>query len=60
MYRLFQLPRSYIFLYPAKLITDVTVAGVSGGWTNDEKVPHAWIVYNDARKSEVWGKARAK
>lgn len=30
--------------HPQKLITDVTVAGVSGGRTLDERVPHAWIV----------------
>lgn len=26
---------------------DVTVAGVSGGRTSDEKVPRAWIVLSD-------------
>ncbi|KAF8157900.1 hypothetical protein B0H34DRAFT_706636 [Crassisporium funariophilum] len=29
---------------PDKLITDATVAGVSGGRTADEKVPRAWVV----------------
>ena len=29
---------------PQKLIQDVTVAGVSGGRTSDEKVPRAWVV----------------
>ena len=35
---------------PDKLINDVTVAGVSGGRTLDEKVPRAWIVLNSAGK----------
>jgi len=34
--------------HPDKLIGDVTVAGVSGGRTSDEKVPRAWIVLNAA------------
>ncbi|KAG2123809.1 hypothetical protein DEU56DRAFT_828795 [Suillus clintonianus] len=29
---------------PDKLITDASVAGVSGGRTSDERVPRAWIV----------------
>ncbi|KAF7768672.1 hypothetical protein Agabi119p4_7915 [Agaricus bisporus var. burnettii] len=33
-----------LLAHPQKLITDVTVAGVSGGRTSDEKVPRAWIV----------------
>ncbi|KAJ7342708.1 hypothetical protein DFH08DRAFT_1010977 [Mycena albidolilacea] len=33
---------------PDKLITDVSVAGVSGGRTSDEKVPRAWIVLSAA------------
>ncbi|KAG6845061.1 hypothetical protein H0H87_001123 [Tephrocybe sp. NHM501043] len=34
---------------PQHLISDVTVAGVSGhGRTSDEKVPRAWIVLSDA------------
>ncbi|KAG1737862.1 uncharacterized protein EDB91DRAFT_1237828 [Suillus paluster] len=33
-----------ILAQPDKLITDVSVAGVSGGRTRDERVPHAWIV----------------
>lgn len=47
-------------------ITDVSVAGVSGGRTVDEKVPRAWIVLNDegkrkggdtvARELDVWVK----
>lgn len=35
---------------PDKLISDVTVAGVSGGRTSDEKVPRAWIVLNSTGK----------
>lgn len=30
--------------HPEELIVDVTVAGVSGGRTADERVPRAWIV----------------
>ncbi|KIL66829.1 hypothetical protein M378DRAFT_74729 [Amanita muscaria Koide BX008] len=33
-----------LLAHPKKLIEDVTVAGVSGGRTSDEKVPRAWIV----------------
>ena len=37
--------------HPSKLISDVSVAGVSGfGRTPDEKVPRAWIVLNSAGK----------
>ena len=36
--------------HPEKLINDVSVAGVSGGRTSDEKVPRAWIVLNSAGK----------
>ncbi|GLB38764.1 putative AMP-binding enzyme C-terminal domain [Lyophyllum shimeji] len=35
---------------PQHLITDATVAGVSGGRTSDEKVPRAWVVLSDAGK----------
>lgn len=35
---------------PEKLIFDVTVAGVSGGRTSDEKVPRAWVVMSDEGK----------
>jgi len=35
---------------PEKLINDVTVAGVSGGRTLDEKIPRAWIVLTSAGK----------
>ncbi|KII90717.1 hypothetical protein PLICRDRAFT_174091 [Plicaturopsis crispa FD-325 SS-3] len=37
--------------HPDKLITDVSVAGVSGGRTSDEKVPRAWIVLSPAGKA---------
>ncbi|KAF5348540.1 hypothetical protein D9756_009586 [Leucocoprinus leucothites] len=37
--------------HPKKLIVDVTVAGVSGGRTEDEKVPRAWIVLSEAGKA---------
>ena len=33
---------------PRKLITDATVAGVSGGRMSDEKVPRAWVVLSSA------------
>ncbi|EKM79646.1 hypothetical protein AGABI1DRAFT_128792 [Agaricus bisporus var. burnettii JB137-S8] len=36
-----------LLAHPQKLVADVTVAGVSGGRTSDEKVPHAWIVLTD-------------
>ena len=32
---------------PDRLVSDVTVAGVSGGRTSDEKVPRAWVVLSD-------------
>jgi acyl-CoA synthetase (AMP-forming)/AMP-acid ligase II len=35
---------------PKRIIVDVTVAGVSGGRTSDEKVPRAWVVLSDAGK----------
>jgi len=35
---------------PDGLVSDVTVAGVSGGRTSDEKVPRAWIVLSQAGK----------
>ena len=34
--------------HPDKLVVDVSVAGVSGGRTQDEKVPRAWIVLSEA------------
>ena len=33
---------------PRGLITDATVAGVSGGRISDEKVPRAWVVLSSA------------
>lgn len=36
-----------LLAHPEKLISDVTVAGVSGGRTADEKVPRAWIVLSE-------------
>ncbi len=35
---------------PDRLITDATVAGVSGGRTSDEKIPRAWVVLSIAGK----------
>ncbi|KAG2033460.1 hypothetical protein BDR03DRAFT_1014312 [Suillus americanus] len=37
-----------ILAQPDKLIIDVSVAGVSGGRTSDERVPRAWIVLSPA------------
>ncbi|KAF8962991.1 hypothetical protein BDZ97DRAFT_1701982 [Flammula alnicola] len=39
-----------LLAHPAQLITDATVAGVSGGRTDDEKVPRAWVVLSDTGK----------
>lgn len=33
-----------LMTHPEKLITDVCVAGVSGGQNGDEKVPRVWII----------------
>ncbi|KAK7064934.1 hypothetical protein R3P38DRAFT_61554 [Favolaschia claudopus] len=41
-----------LFAHPEKLISDVSVAGVSGGRTDDEKVPRAWIVLSRAGKKK--------
>ncbi|KAF7362910.1 hypothetical protein MVEN_00641900 [Mycena venus] len=41
-----------LFAHPAKLISDVSVAGVSGGRTADEKVPRAWIVLSSTGKKQ--------
>jgi acyl-CoA synthetase (AMP-forming)/AMP-acid ligase II len=35
---------------PDHLIIDVSVAGVSGGRTSDEKVPRAWVVLSEEGK----------
>ncbi|KAJ7285273.1 hypothetical protein C8J57DRAFT_1498107 [Mycena rebaudengoi] len=37
-----------LFAHPGGLLTDVAVAGVSGGRTEDEKVPRAWVVLSSA------------
>ncbi|KAG2033462.1 hypothetical protein BDR03DRAFT_1002101 [Suillus americanus] len=37
-----------ILAQPDELITDVSVAGVSGGRTSDERIPRAWIVLSPA------------
>jgi hypothetical protein len=41
-----------LFANPEGLISDVSVAGVSGGRTSDEKVPRAWIVLSSAGKKK--------
>ncbi|KAF7335631.1 hypothetical protein MVEN_02218000 [Mycena venus] len=41
-----------LFAHPEKLVSDVSVAGVSGGRTVDEKVPRAWIVLSTAGKKK--------
>ncbi|KIM41001.1 hypothetical protein M413DRAFT_19093 [Hebeloma cylindrosporum] len=48
-----------LLAHPERLITDATVAGVSGGRTSDEKVPRAWIVLSTTGKDKkTWGKAK--
>jgi len=47
-----------LLAHPLQLITDATVAGVSGGRTDDEKVPRAWIVLSNLGASKEWGKAK--
>ena len=43
--------------HPERLITDATVAGVSGGRTSDEKVPRAWVVLSATGKDKkTWRK----
>lgn len=42
-----------VFASPDRLVSDVAVAGVSGGRTSDEKVPRAWIVLSD--EGRRWG-----
>ncbi|KIJ64595.1 hypothetical protein HYDPIDRAFT_111963 [Hydnomerulius pinastri MD-312] len=37
--------------HPDNLIIDVSVAGVSGGRTADERLPHAWIVLSSEGKA---------
>ncbi|KDR83116.1 hypothetical protein GALMADRAFT_238939 [Galerina marginata CBS 339.88] len=49
-----------LLAHPAGIITDATVAGVSGGRTDDEKVPRAWVVLSPVGKdaSKGWGKEK--
>lgn len=35
---------SVLLAHPARIVSDVSVAGVSGGRTADERVPRAWVV----------------
>ena len=43
--------------HPERLLTDATVAGVSGGRTSDEKVPRAWVVLSaTGNDKKTWGK----
>ncbi|OJA19509.1 hypothetical protein AZE42_03213 [Rhizopogon vesiculosus] len=37
-----------LLAHPDKLIIDVTVAGVTGGRTSDERIPRAWVVLSPA------------
>jgi hypothetical protein len=37
---------------PDDLVEDITVAGVSGGRTSDERVPRAWIVLSKTGKKK--------
>ncbi|KAK2463763.1 hypothetical protein APHAL10511_004201 [Amanita phalloides] len=46
-----------LLMHPQKLVQDVTVAGVSGGRTSDEKVPRAWVVLSSEGKKLGVGKA---
>ena len=39
-----------LLAHPKKLVTDVVVAGVSGGRVPGEKVPRAWVVSSDSGK----------
>lgn len=39
-----------LLAHPKKLVTDVAVAGVSGGRIPGEKVPRAWVVLSDSGK----------
>ena len=36
-----------LLAHPEKWISDVAVAGVSGGRTRDERIPRAWIVLSE-------------
>jgi acyl-CoA synthetase (AMP-forming)/AMP-acid ligase II len=37
-----------LLAHPERLLADVSVAGVSGGRSDDEKVPRAWVVLSAA------------
>jgi len=39
-----------LMAHPRNLISDVTVAGVIGGRTNDERIPRAWVVLSEEGK----------
>ncbi|KAF5376186.1 hypothetical protein D9757_009302 [Collybiopsis confluens] len=57
-----------LLAHPRKLVVDASVAGVSGGRTQDERVPRAWIVLSAAGRNlgeqnviqelEAWHKER--
>jgi acyl-CoA synthetase (AMP-forming)/AMP-acid ligase II len=49
-----------LLAHPKRLISDVTVAGVSGGRTSDEKVPRAWVMLSDAGKKMGAEKVKAE
>ena len=38
--------------HPEKLVKDACVAGISGGRTSDEKIPHAWVVLSRAGRQQ--------
>jgi acyl-CoA synthetase (AMP-forming)/AMP-acid ligase II len=42
-----------ILSHPSGFISDATVAGVSGGRTDDEKIPRAWIALTASGKDKV-------
>lgn len=46
--------------HPEGIIIDASVAGVSGGRTNDEKIPRAWVVLSATGKDSKkgWGKEK--
>ncbi|RPD62445.1 acetyl-CoA synthetase-like protein [Lentinus tigrinus ALCF2SS1-7] len=41
-----------LLAYPERLISDVAVAGVTGGRTKDEKVPRAWVVLSEEGRTK--------
>jgi acyl-CoA synthetase (AMP-forming)/AMP-acid ligase II len=46
--------------HPDGLVIDVSVAGVSGGRTNDERLPRAWVVLSPAGKAIGAAEATAR